>query len=96
MKKLTIILSMVIFMLPIFGEVKIQFEKETIDIGYVDEGQAVQISFKFENVGDELLIIKKINTSCGCLRKRLKKREFEPGEKGKIDIIFNSQGKLGS
>ena len=79
----------------LIGETGIKFEKNIINLGIIDEGQAVQVNFVFENIGDEVLVIKKINTSCGCIRKRLGKREYDPGEKGKIEIIFNSQEKLG-
>jgi hypothetical protein len=74
---------------------RIRFENNTLQIGVIDEGDFVDLEFAFENVGDETLLIKRIDTSCGCIRSILDKREYAPGEKGILKLIYNSQGRLG-
>ncbi|MCP2597244.1 DUF1573 domain-containing protein, partial [Candidatus Aminicenantes bacterium AC-335-G13] len=55
-------------------------------------GKIVTHVFEFENKGDAELIIKKVETSCGCTAVLLSKNRLKPGEKGKIKVTFNSRG----
>ncbi|RZK79718.1 MAG: DUF1573 domain-containing protein, partial [Pedobacter sp.] len=43
-----------------------KFEKETHDFGMLTGNKPVSYDFKFVNVGDEPLIISKVEASCGC------------------------------
>jgi|GEM_PF-547880 len=74
---------------------RITFEQAVLNLGVVDEGERVRLVFPFENSGSEILIIKRIDTSCGCIRNMTDQREYQPGEKGKLELIYNSQGRLG-
>jgi hypothetical protein len=55
----------------------------------------VELTFKFKNVGNETLVIKKINSSCGCTVPRVDKKSYQPGETGVIPVKFNSRGLKG-
>jgi hypothetical protein len=71
---------------------KITFKTTEIDFGKIDSGKVVDMEFKFVNAGDETLIIKNINSSCGCTVPKVEKKEYQPGETGDIPVKFYSKG----
>jgi hypothetical protein len=101
MKRLSIFIFVfiftLVFSLPGILEAKsrIVFETTEMDFGEIDVGKIVELTFKFKNTGDETLIIKKINSSCGCTVPRIEKMEYLPGETGIIPVKFNSRGLRG-
>ncbi|RPI18349.1 MAG: DUF1573 domain-containing protein [Ignavibacteriae bacterium] len=74
----------------------IYFTEEKHDFGEVKQGPAVLGEFEFMNTGQETLIIKGVTASCGCTSAMVdEKKEFAPGEKGKIKYTFNTEGRNG-
>jgi hypothetical protein len=94
MKRLSIIIFTLVFALSgaLAAESKMTFETTEIDFGKIDTGKVVNLMFKFKNAGDETLIIKNINSSCGCTVPKVEKKEYQPGERGVIPVKFNSKG----
>jgi len=74
---------------------KIQFKELKWDFGNKKQGEVLTHTFRFENVGDETLVISRVRTSCGCAAAILSKKELNPGEKGEIQAKFNTQGYYG-
>jgi hypothetical protein len=74
---------------------KIEFEKDFHDFGKIIQGEKVTYSFKFKNTGNSLLLISDVSTSCGCTVGDYPKDPVKPGESGKIDVSFDSEGKRG-
>ncbi len=95
MKSIFISLIIVVVAMTVYAGPEITFEKQKIDFGEINSGKVVDLEYTFENTGDETLIIKNINTSCGCTYTRLEKKEYEPGEKGMIPVKFFSKGYRG-
>ena len=75
---------------------KSEFEKDFHDFGKIIQGEKVTYSFKFRNTGKSLLLISDVSTSCGCTVGDYPKDPIKPGESGKIDVSFDSEGKRGS
>lgn len=73
----------------------IRFENEEHDFGRITQGEKVSYAFKFKNVGDGNLIITSAAGSCGCTVPEWPKEPIAPGKEGKINVIFNSEGKSG-
>lgn len=71
------------------------FEKETHDFGKITQGEKVSHSFKFKNTGGSDLVISSAQGSCGCTVPDYPKKPIAPGEEGKIDVVFDSNGKSG-
>ena len=71
------------------------FEEETFDFGFIEMGEDVDHSFSFKNVGDQALSISNVKASCGCTMPSYPFIPIEPGENGKIDVHFDSKGRLG-
>jgi hypothetical protein len=74
---------------------KIQFKELKWDFGNKKAGEVLTHTFRFENVGDEPLVIHRVRTSCGCAAAILTKKELDPGEKGEIQAKFNTRGYYG-
>ena len=66
------------------------------DFGKMKEGENLEVSFRFKNVGDKPLVISNVTASCGCTVPETPKKPYAPGETGVIKASFNSSGKPGS
>ena len=66
------------------------------DFGKIKEGENLEVSFRFKNVGDKPLVISNVSASCGCTVPETPKKPYQPGETGVIKASFNSAGKVGS
>ncbi|MCG1035464.1 DUF1573 domain-containing protein [Polaribacter sargassicola] len=68
-----------------------KFEKETIDYGKVSKGSNGEKVFVFTNVGDQPLIISKIQSSCGCTVPKKPEQPIMPGKKGEIKVSYDTK-----
>ncbi len=73
----------------------IQFEELEFDFGKIIQGEKVSHAFIFKNTGSKNLIISTAAGSCGCTVPEYPKEPVLPGESGKINVVFNSEGKSG-
>jgi len=74
---------------------EIKFEEEVFDFGPITQGEKVSHAFTFKNAGNKNLIISGASGSCGCTVPEWPKEPIKPGQSGKIDVVFNSEGKSG-
>jgi hypothetical protein len=63
--------------------------------GKIKQGEQVTHQFEFQNVGKNPLKIYRASASCGCTTPDYPKGLIQPGEKGRITVVFNSAGKEG-
>jgi hypothetical protein len=77
------------------GSAEFTFVEEEHDLGLLVDGEKVAYSFVFTNTGDAPLIISNAKGSCGCTVPNWPKDPIAPGEKGSIDVSFNSSGRKG-
>ena len=75
---------------------KLKFEKITHDFGSIKESASVETEFIFTNNGKSELNIRRVKPNCGCTVSKLDKYTFQPGETGKISVVFNSVGRRGN
>jgi hypothetical protein len=74
---------------------EMNFPEKVFDYGFIMQGDTVQHDFYFKNVGNDNLVIKRVEPSCGCTIPVYSKEPIAPGEDGKISVTFKSAGKLG-
>jgi len=74
----------------------IAFEIESHDFGDIEQGDIVEWTFKFENKGDEPLILSNVAVTCGCTATNWPREPVGVGEKGELTVKFNSVGKSGA
>lgn len=73
----------------------ISFEEEVFDFGTITQGEKVAHTFKFKNSGNADLVIVSAKGSCGCTVPEWPKEPIAPGGVGEINVVFNSEGKVG-
>jgi hypothetical protein len=72
------------------------WEKANYDFGDISQGEKVEHTFRFSNIGNEPLMITNVTTQCGCTAPKGWPRDpIAPGDRGEITIIFDSSGKFG-
>ena len=71
---------------------EISFEETEHDFGTIDQGTAVEHTFKFTNTGDAPLVITNATSSCGCTVPTWTKEPIAPGETGEMLVKFNGSG----
>lgn len=73
----------------------ITFAEEQHDFGDIYQGDVVKHTFKFENTGDEPLVLSNVAVTCGCTATDWPREPIAPGEEESITVQFDSAGKLG-
>jgi hypothetical protein len=76
------------------GGAEFKFKEETHDFGTLKEGPDASHIFEFTNVGNEPLIIQNASASCGCTTPEWPKEPILPGKKGKITVVYHTQGRV--
>ncbi len=74
---------------------QIKFEKELYNFGTIVQGDTVEYTFKFKNIGTEPLKILNARGSCGCTVPSYTKEAIAAGKTGEVFVRFKSAGKRG-
>lgn len=70
-----------------------KFEQMEFDFGEIKEGEVVEHTFRFTNIGEVPLVIQKATATCGCTVPEWPKQPVSSGESGEIKVKFNSKGR---
>ena len=73
----------------------IKVENPVHDFGEIGPKSVHKGVFKFKNIGDGILNISRIQSTCGCTIPKLKKKEYAPGESGEVKVTYTSPIKEG-
>lgn len=73
----------------------IEFTETEFNFGDIKSGDKVAHTFEFKNSGDAPLVISNVVTTCGCTASNWPRQPILPGESSKIDVTFDSAGKVG-
>ena len=65
------------------------------NLGKINEGQVVEITWKFRNTGNKPLVIANVRKGCGCTDAFGPKEPVEPGKEGVITAKFDSKNMKG-
>lgn len=76
---------------------QINFETKEHDFGEIKEADGpVTFIFKFNNIGNEPLLLKNVRPSCGCTTPKWSKEPILPNVEGEIEVTFNPRNRPGS
>lgn len=75
------------------GKPVLKVENPVHNFGVMGPNQKKSGEFKFKNVGDGILKINKVKSTCGCTVPQLKKKKYAPGESGVIQVSFRSSSR---
>lgn len=79
-----------------FPQAVIHFSSKSHDFGTIQEvGGAVAYDFEFENQGNAPILIKNVESSCGCTSPEWTKQPVLPGKKGFVKATFNPKDRPG-
>lgn len=70
-----------------------KFRNSTESFGKVFQKEIVSLKYEFENTGDEPLLISDIKVTCGCTKPEWPSAPIKKGEKGEINVRFDTTGK---
>ena len=73
----------------------IEFESLVYEFDTINQGEKVDYSFTFKNVGKADLLISDVQSSCGCTITNFEKGALKAGQESKIDFTFDSTDKEG-
>lgn len=74
----------------------IQWIDSVINKGNVNEGEQLEIAFRFKNTGNSPLIIKDVRPSCGCTLAEKPEAPVAPGKEGVIKTTFDTKSRVGN
>lgn len=78
----------------------IRFEEYVYNFGTLEESPVAEFKeeyiFKFKNVGNKELVIKRVRQSCSCTAVLLSEKNIPPGEGGEIKATVNMEGLRGN
>jgi len=73
----------------------LHLSKYSHNFGKVTEGDILDLEVDVKNVGNSLLEIKKVKSSCGCTAALLSSKKLMPNEIGKLKIEFDTNNLFG-
>lgn len=73
----------------------ISYNEEVFNFDSIQEGEIVKHDFSFKNEGKAALKIMNITPSCGCTSTEYSDGVIAPGETGKIQVSFDTNGRTG-
>jgi hypothetical protein len=74
---------------------KIEFNQDLFDFGEMKQKETYNAEFRFKNIGDAPLLIRSVQTSCGCLVSNWPKEPIAPGSNAIISVVFYSENLVG-
>ncbi len=73
-----------------------EFDFDHHDFGTVIQGEKLSVVFNFTNTGGADLVISQVSSTCGCTVPSWSTKPVKPGDRGSIEVVFNSAGKTGT
>ena len=73
----------------------VRFAKTTHNFGTLSAGEIVLFTFEFTNTGEHNYQISAIESDCGCISTNHIREVVKPGEKGWIEVEFDTSGLVG-
>ena len=74
----------------------LEIDKTDFDFGLIQMGEKVVHRFVFKNKGTGDLVIKNVDSDCGCTAVDYEKNNISPGKESYIEVEFDSEGLPGS
>jgi hypothetical protein len=68
----------------------IEFTSQVVDYGEIEKGSDGIRIFEFINSGNQPLVISKVYSSCGCTIPKKPEAPIAPGEKGEIQVKYDT------
>lgn len=70
----------------------ISFDQEVHDFGAIENGTPVETTFKYTNIGNSMLVVSNVKSTCGCTVPSDYTKNVAPGETGEFTVQFDGKG----
>jgi hypothetical protein len=70
---------------------RIKVEITEIDMGEMKLGNSKNVSYKIQNIGEQPLLIKNVEASCGCAKPAWPNKPILPGKEGEIAVQYEAK-----
>jgi hypothetical protein len=77
------------------GKPALKIANAEIDLGSILDVDKKKFTIEFTNAGDGVLVINRVQPSCGCTAAKPNKTEYMPGESGVVEGEYDPRGKEG-
>ncbi len=74
------------------ADAHLAFDLDSLDFGTLQQGEVVSLQYSFYNLGPDTLQIR-IVSACDCLDVNWTTVPIPPGERGYIDVVYDSTGR---
>lgn len=78
------------------AEPVLHWEKKTVEVPLAPGEKTIRAEFDFVNVSLTPAVIESVKSSCGCTTAALEKKEYQPGEHGRIVAVFTPGTRKGT
>jgi hypothetical protein len=93
MKRSLSLLAFLLVVAALAAQPKLDFTTTRYDYGTIKEGEGKKEAvFNFTNTGDSVLVITRVQPSCGCTASEYTKSPIPPGGKGFVNAVFDPRG----
>lgn len=72
------------------------FDKQSFELGTMQEGEPAEFVIELKNTSDAPLSIEEVDTSCGCTIANAPKGPIKPGETARVSVSIDTSGKVGA
>lgn len=94
MKKIMFLFVAALFTIGVQAQEKkaeITFDTDVVDYGEVEYGSDGVRKFTFTNTGNDILIVARVYSTCGCTIPKKPEAPIQPGEKGEIEVKYDTK-----
>ncbi len=70
---------------------EITFDSDVVDYGEIEYGSDGVRKFTFTNTGNDVLIVARVYSTCGCTIPKKPENPIQPGEKGEIEVKYDTK-----
>ena len=67
----------------------LSWDRKQVELHPAVGDKEARAEYPFTNTGPQTVVIDSVRSSCGCTTVGLEKKEYAPGEKGRITVVFN-------
>jgi hypothetical protein len=96
MKRYIFVLTVLLFSIGAYAQPNLSFDKVRQDFGTINEADGKkEIVFEFKNTGDSVLVITRVQPSCGCTASDWTKSPVPPKGSGFVKAVFDPHSQSG-
>lgn len=96
MKRFIFLMAILLNSATVFGQfAEFSFDKKVVKFPETIAGKKLEMDFAFTNTGNVPMIISDYRVTCHCTTVDFSDDPILPGQKGKIHVTFDSEGKIG-